>query len=91
MLLALQVLINFWCLIFSYTCCEALVNSNLFMQRSSCIGRLHVGRKMCKSICSSIICELARDENKLPIYRPTHLITILAAAVLANHSPRIHI
>ena len=55
------------------------------------VDYMQVEKCVYNTICSSIICESACDENKLPIYRPTHLITILAAAVLANHSPRIHI
>ena len=86
------------CLIFNYACCQSLVNNNSFTQWSSCIGRLQ--EKMCKSICSSIKCYIFRSLwcecvatwwNNLPIYGRIHLIVILAAAVLANHSPGIHI
>ena len=51
---------------------------------------------MCMSICSSIKCYIfcsswhksVHGENNLSIYRPIHLIMILAATVLANYSPR---
>ena len=54
---------------------------------------------MCKSIYSSIKCyifhnsghESLQRENDLPIYYHTHLIAILASAVLANHNSRTHL
>ena len=43
-------------LIFNYACCQGVVNNNMLTQRSSCIGRLQVEKRVAKSICSSIIC-----------------------------------
>ena len=69
----------------------------MFAQINSCIGRWQVENVYSKSICSSINCyvfhslwhESVHGENDLPIiYLRAYLIMILAAAVLANHSPR---
>ena len=69
----------------------------MFTQRNSCIGKWQAEK--CKFICLSIKCYIfcglwfmLHGENDLPIYHHNimHLITILAAAVLAN-SPKIHI
>ena len=67
----------------------------MFTQRSSCIDRLQVEKGVAKSICSSIKCymfgsswhEFVHGKNNLPICHPKCLITILAVAVLASHSP----